>query len=343
MTRLRSTQPYNQTDATAFVELLASWKGKRICIFGHVRPDGDCIGSQVALCRLMRAQGIDAFCANGHPIPRPLMPFIGDTPFHAAVSEIPEADMYLTVDCADTARVGQMFAGKLPRFIANFDHHISNTFFAEHNFVYPTLSATAEVLARLAFDGGLPVDAVTANALYIGIATDTGQFKYDSVTADLFRLSARLVELGATPSVAAIHLYESEPPAKLALLQCFLASLRFYCGGRLCVGTIRDADWVKTGASKEDTEGIVDYARGIEGVEIGILVEEQGTNLKGSFRAKNAIHRVDQIAKDFNGGGHACAAGFNPGCSFDELMPRLIKRVEDHFAALDAQATAPAL
>lgn len=337
MSRSKNIQNYTATAATEFVQLINTWKGKRVCILGHVRPDGDCIGSQVALCRMLRAVEVDAFCANGHPIPKPLLPFVGDTPFMAAVTEIPAADIHLTVDCAETSRVGQAFFGKLPKLSANIDHHISNTNFAEHNFVFPKLAATAEVLARIAFDGGLEVDSTTANALYVGIVTDTGQFKYDTVTADLFRLTAKLIDLGANPTVAAVHLYESESSAKLALLQCFLASLRFYCGGRLCIGSIRDSDWAKTGARKEDTEGIVDYARGIDGVEIGILVEEQGTNLKGSFRAKNGIHRVDLIAKEFNGGGHASAAGFNPGCTFDELMPRLITRMEAHFAALDAQ------
>ena len=323
---------YFPEQAEAFKHALDEIRGRKVAILGHVRPDGDCIGSQVGLARTMIAMGFDVVCYNQHPVPKNCMPFVGDTPFFLADESVEKDRVVITVDCADRKRLGAVLQAAYAEVWLNIDHHITNTQYAKHNIILGEASATGEILGGLLLDAALPMDAVTAQALYIGIATDTGQFRFASTTRDTFEICCHLMEKGADPASAAMELYERESPAKLALLQRFLASFQFVCDGRACIGVIDDAAWEATGASKEDTEGLVDYARAIEGVEIGVLLEEHNGEMKGSFRAKDPVHRVDQLAKQFNGGGHACAAGFNPDSTLKEFYPTLVDALEGHFS-----------
>lgn len=313
-----------------FIEAIDRLGDRPVAIVGHLRPDGDCIGSQVALARVLMSLGKDVVCYNHHEVPLNCKGFVGDTPFFRDTA-IESERVSISVDCADHRRLGEPLQAAFPEVYLNVDHHISNTGYGEINIVEGTASATGELLAGMIIDNNLSIDPVTAQALYVGIATDTGQFRYSSTTQSTFEICCKLMEYGANPSAAATELYEHERPAKLALLQRFLASFRYHFGGRLCVGVIDEAAWVATGAEKEDTEGLVDYARSVEGVEVGVLLEERDGHLKGSFRAKDGIHRVDLLAAQFNGGGHACAAGFNPGCDMETFYPRLLEVMETHF------------
>ncbi|MGA1204841.1 MAG: DHH family phosphoesterase [Opitutales bacterium] len=325
---------YYPKESAGLQKALEAIKGKPVAILGHVRPDGDCIGSQVGLARSMRAMGFDAVCYNQHRVPRNCQSFVGDTPFYEASEGVDSSRVAITVDCADRKRLGDILQEAYPQVYLNIDHHISNTAYGEHNIIVGHASATGEILGGILLDLGLPMDPMAAQALYVGIATDTGQFRFSSTTRDTFEICCHLMEKGADPAAAAMELYERESPQKLALLQRFLASFRYLCGGRVCLGIIDQEAWDATGACKEDTEGMVDYARAIDGVDIGILLEQHDGLLKGSFRAKDRVHRVDQLARQFNGGGHACAAGFNPECSMEEFYPRLVEALEKHFQSL---------
>ena len=326
----------------AFAQMLAAIApGERIAVIGHARPDGDCIGSQVALCRVLRARGVEAVCVNADPVPRRLAFLVGDTPFLLGRDFLPEGAAIdgwraVFVDCADHARPGKRLASAFLRPLGCIDHHLSNGSYAEHNIVDSAAAATAEILAGLFLDLGITIDAVGAQALYAGIATDTGQFSFPSTTHRVFELTGELIERGANPAVASNQLYAQESFAKLELLGRFLASLRRECGGRVCVGVLRRSDFAETGALSEDTEGLVDYARSIEGIEIGVLVEERPEGAKASLRAKDPAMRVDQIAATFGGGGHACAAGLNVGESVELLRTQLITAIGAHLGRLDA-------
>jgi phosphoesterase RecJ-like protein len=315
----------------AFAKAIESLRGRKVAVLGHVRPDGDCVGSQVGVARVLRASGIDAVCYNHHRVPPNCQSFVGDTPFLLDEEGVESDRVALSVDCADRKRLGPVLQEAFPQVYLNIDHHISNTCYGEVNLIAGEASATGEILGGIFLDGGYPVDAVCAQALYVGIATDTGQFRFASTTRNTFEICCHLMEKGAEPAAAALELYERESPSKLALLQCFLSSFEYHCDRRVCIGIIRENDWATTGANKEDTEGLVDYARSIEGVDIGILLEERDGGLKGSFRAKDPVHRVDQLAAQFNGGGHACAAGFNPEMPLGEFYPRLLEALDNHY------------
>jgi phosphoesterase RecJ-like protein len=198
-------------------------------------------------------------------------------------------------------------------------------------------SATCEILAGLFLDNHLPVDHLAAQALYVGILTDTGQFRFNSTSRRTFQLAAELMSLGAQPAEAGYQLYERESAGKMQLLQKFLASLRLECGGRVCIGTLPRGIFAETGTSTEDTEGLVDYARSVDGVEIGVLIEEQPDGVKASLRSKDPVYRLDLIAAQFNGGGHACAAGLNVKETAAAFLPRLLSALAAQIATVAAQ------
>jgi len=318
------------SESASFAELIRQFEGSSVLVLGHRRPDGDCIGSQVALTRILRAMGTNAIAVNNDPVPRTLQKFVGDTPFTDPQGI--EAGDYkiVTVDCADHARVGDELRERFPSVFLNVDHHVSNTKFAEHNFVLSDASATGEILAKFFFDSDLEVDQTTADALYLGICTDTGQFCYSGTNAAVFEVCRKLCESGCNPSMVAHELYEREKPGRIQLLQKFLASFRMEFNDSVCIGSIREDFYQETGTKPEDAENFVDYARSLEGVEIGVLVEDRNGKLKGSFRAKDKKYRVDLLAKQFSGGGHACAAGFNVDVPFDEFYPNLVNSIGEH-------------
>jgi len=312
--------------------VIPTLRGKKVAVIGHIRPDGDCIGSQVALCRLLRSHEIDAFCLNQHAIPFNLTPFVGDTPFIADSQNPPiDFDYRIAVDCSATNRMGSVFSQLFQPIDFCIDHHISNKGFASINCIDAHAAATAEIIAGVALDLQLTIDPVTAQALYVGIATDTGQFRYAATTERTFELTAHLVRAGANPHAAAHELYERESEGRIHLLQKFLQTLETHLDGQLVFGKITQSMLQETGTRREETEGFIDYARNIDSVKIAALLEQQkdGT-VKGSLRSKFPEYQVDQLAAKFNGGGHACAAGFHMDMPFEAFPSVFVETVKSH-------------
>lgn len=316
-------------------QIAAELKGREVAILGHMRPDGDCIGSQVALCRVFRALGIEAVCVNADVVPRRLTFLLDGTPFYRAEEFDGSGYIAISVDCADRVRTGEELERMFPTFFANIDHHISNKMEAKHNLVESGSAATAEVLTGIFLDNDWLIDPVTAQALYVGIATDTGQFRFPSTTRQVFALAGHLIDKGADPAASSHELYERETLGKMRLLENFLASLRLEENGRICIGFLPQSIFTETGTTTEDTEGLVDYARSIGGVDIAGVLEEQDGVTKGSLRCKDPPYRVDQVAQKFQGGGHACAAGFSVNRTFDDLYPSLLKEFRSHLEVVD--------
>jgi phosphoesterase RecJ-like protein len=325
-----------------FGRLLESLAGRKIAVVGHARPDGDCIGSQVAVARVMQARGHDVICVNADPVPRRLAFLVPGIPFVRTddVLKSTEDRAAIFVDCADHARGGERLKLKYPAPVAMVDHHLSNVGYAALNLVDNTSAATCEILAGMFFDNGLPVDAQCAQALFAGILTDTGQFRFNSTSRRCFVLAGELVARGAHPAEVGHELYERENMGKLKLLQHVLGSLQLEGGGRICIGRLPPGIFEQTGSTIEDTEGLVDYARSIDGVDIGALIEERtdGT-VKASLRSKDPAYRVDLVAAQFNGGGHACAAGLNLKTGTGNFYARLVAALEERLEVVDrAQA-----
>ena len=323
-----------------FARLLATLAGRRVAVVGHARPDGDCIGSQVALARVLAALGHDVTCVNADPVPRRLGFLTRGMAFLRTddVAKMPDDFAAIFTDCADHARAGERLKARFPAPVAVVDHHLSNAGFAEINLIDSASAATCEILAGIFFDCGLPVDAQTAQALYTGILTDTGQFRFHATSRRCFVLAGELVARGAQPAEAGYELFERESAGTLKLLQHFLASLRLECGGRVCIGKLEAGIFAATGTTAEDTEGLVNYARSIEGVEIGALIEERADgSMKASLRAKEPRLRVDLAAAQFGGGGHACAAGLNLKTGTEGFYGRLVAALAQRIAAVEAE------
>ena len=308
----------------------------RIVVIGHSRPDGDCVGSQVGLARILRASGREVVCANPDPVPRRLAYLVKDEPVFLPAS-VPEGDWTaVLVDCADLSRIGRKLVERFPKPAASVDHHLSNNHGAAENIVDVGAAATAEIIAGMALDLGIELDVVAAKALYAGILTDTGGFRFASTSRRVFELAARMLDFGADPTEAGAEIYERESFGRMKLLQRFLATLKLECDGRVCVGFLPAGVFEETGTSGEDTEGLVDYTRAIDGVDIGVLLEERPGGTKGSLRSRDPVFRLDQVAAKFTGGGHACAAGLNHKEPVAVVYPKLMEALREQIARADA-------
>jgi phosphoesterase RecJ-like protein len=327
---------YFPEHSPAFKAQLEKLRGQPVAVLGHMRPDGDCIGSQVGLTRVLRDLGAKVVAVNNDVVPRVLADFVGDTPWAKAADYAPEpGTLAACVDCADHIRIGPRLRELFPKPELMVDHHVSNLGFAEHNYVLADAAATAEVLAGMFFDAGYKPDPVAAQALYVGIASDTGQFRFPATSPRVFSLCSELIAAGANPGAAAQLLYERESWGKMRLLRTFLDSLKLELNGRVCVGLLREADYQTSGTLREDAEGLVDYARSVDGVEIGVLLEERNGGIKGSLRAKEPKYAMHRLAQLFEGGGHACAAGFNLRMPLDKFYPRFLQELAGHLEAVE--------
>lgn len=328
-------QNFYPEQSARFAAAVEGLKGRKVAVLGHQRPDGDCIGSIVAVVRLLRSRGIEAVGLNQDAVPATLSAFVGDTPLLRAEDFQLDGHVAVTVDSADFKRVGNRLNELFPEVYLNVDHHVSNKNYGVENIVIPDASATAEILAGFYFDLKYPIDPIIAQGLYVGIATDTGQFRFPSTTPDTFEIARRLCRHGADPAGAAYELYERESFAKVQLLQSFLDSLHLEFDGRVCVGLLENGIYEKTGASIDDAEGLVDYARAIDHVDIGVLIEDRNGAIKVSLRAKDPAFRVHEVAHMFGGGGHACAAGLNVADSSIEVFePKLLQAMGAHLKNL---------
>ena len=304
---------------------------KLILIFGHIRPDGDSIGSQIALTRCCKLLGYNAQAVIVEPIPRIFKSFIQDTSFIKYDQlDIRKKYTIITVDCANLTRTGKRFNQVNNSIYMNVDHHISNLSYAKNNYIIANFSSTSEILASFMIDQNLPIDLVSARALYMGIATDTGQFKYTYMTTRIFSIIQYLVKLGINPEEIANDLYTKESLQRMQLLSNFLKTLQLEIDGKVCIGYLYDNSYKEAGAAKEDSAGFVNYTNAIKGVKIGVLLEELKGNIKGSLRAKNKKYCLNKIAAKFKGGGQECAAGFMLSGNIKSFYPELKLRLKEH-------------
>jgi phosphoesterase RecJ-like protein len=218
--------------------------------------------------------------------------------------------------------------------ILNIDHHHDNTRFGTVNLVVPRASCTAEIVYGLAKDLGAEITPPIADALYTGLVTDTGKFMYENTTPEAHRMAAELIEAGVSPHQVHRRLYEDLPFRRLQLLQRALASVERHDEGSITVAHLVKDDFEATGALEQDSEGVVDHMRGVEGTAVAVLVREllaaeRDGMRKVSLRATDGRVDVSRIAREFGGGGHPQAAGFSTPLAYGELLERLRGLVRD--------------
>ncbi len=313
-----------------FKDLLKTARGKKIAIVGHMRPDGDCISSQFALADFLRQAGAaEVVCLNQNPVPYLYENFVGTEKMLDAETFDDQSFEIVTVDCADYHRTNEALCARFPNPLACIDHHVSNRPIAKISIIDSKASATAELLAGLAFDAALKITKEAANRLYMGIVMDTRQFTTTSTRPKTFEIATKLVMSGADAPWVATQLYQREKFAKLKLLASYLQTLTIHFDGRVCIGLLPAGIYEKTGAEKADSDGLVDYARSINGVDVAVLLEDLKFGVKGSLRAKSPEYQVNEIAGKFGGGGHLAAAGFTAkDDTINTLYPKLLELIE---------------
>ncbi|MDI9570783.1 MAG: bifunctional oligoribonuclease/PAP phosphatase NrnA [Pseudomonadota bacterium] len=278
-------------------------------ITAHVKLDGDALGSELALSRLLGNLGKEAVVYNQDPTPRNyhFLPGAGDI-VHV-LPPLEDFDAAFILDCSELERVGDAAAaiGKI-RQLVNIDHHVSNDGFCEIRLVDTTASSTGEMIFRLLTALGADIDREIATNLYTAILTDTGGFRYGNTGRETLAAAGVLVGRGADPQWISENIYEKFPRARIMLMARVMQSLSFDCGDRVGSLTVLRRDLEETGALPEDTDGLVDLPRAIDGVSVSALFTEIGEQrFKISLRSKGAMD-VARVAAVFGGGGHVNAA-----------------------------------
>ncbi|MBR7106148.1 MAG: DHH family phosphoesterase [Opitutales bacterium] len=321
----------------SFNELLTLVKDKKIAVVGHMRPDGDCIGSQFALAEFLRQAGAkDVVCLNQNPVPY-LYENLGAGEKMLSAEDFTDTSYeIITVDCADYKRTNLTLCERFPNVLACIDHHASNAPSAKINIIDSKASATAELIAGLAFDANLKFSERVCNLLYTGIVMDTRQFTTTSTRALTFEIATALVKAGADAPQVAVELYQRERFGKLRLMAEYLQSLKLHFNGRICIGILPAGIYEKTDSEKADSDGLVDLARSVNGVDIAVLLEDLAHGVEGSLRAKDAKYAVNEIASKFGGGGHLAAAGFTAeGEKIETFYPKLLEIIENSLKQKD--------
>jgi phosphoesterase RecJ-like protein len=314
-----------ETTASTRDEVLVALRGgERFLLVTHENPDGDALGSLVAMQGVMHALGKDSVMFIGRdefPLPYEYAFF----QFEGLVSEVPADVAQRTIvflDCGNFDR-NAVEVGAAP--ILNLDHHHDNTHFGTINHVVPEASCTAEIVWDLLRALDVPLTAQIAEALYVGLVTDTGRFMYENTGPAAHVMAADLIEAGVDVHDIYRRLYEGVPEPKLALLTRALSRMQRFDGGRLTYARLTREDFLETGAEESYTEGIIDHLRAVQGTKVAALAREltgddRGGASKVSLRATDGAVDVSRIARVQNGGGHRQAAGFATEMAPDELV-----------------------
>jgi phosphoesterase RecJ-like protein len=298
----------------------------------HARPDGDAVGSLLALYQLLRKMGklTRVVMNDSVPLIYDRLPYAEVIEhLHFVPSDAPQTAIILECDNIHRTRL----EGLEGRFLINIDHHNSARDFADVNWIDPQACAVAEMVHRLAVASCVQVTPEMATCLYTAVLTDTGSFCFSGTNIHTFRLAAELVRSGANPAEIAHRVYFSNPASKMRLLGTALSNLRRE--GALAYMYVSLSEIERSGGLEEDCEGLVNYALSIEGVEVALFFREiSDGRYRVSLRSKGHVN-VAAVAEQFGGGGHNCASGCavsGPLATSLELILSQLRRVSAPYA-----------
>ncbi len=310
-------------------QIIQQLKNSRsVLIASHVNPDGDAIGSLLAMGLALDALNIKATLYNESDIPTVyrFMPEIKR--IQNQISRVHAYETAIILDCSNLDRIGRAtdIVTQIPMVI-NIDHHSTNTRFGERQLIDDKACATAELVFRLLKEMEVPISTAMATSIYTGIVTDTGSFRFSNTNASAFEICNEMVLLGVKPKHIARHLYGSYSLGRIKLLNQALGSIEIANNGSLSLMTLTQNMLRETGTQPEDADGLIQYARKIEDVKVAALIQEQANGRKHvsadknyhvSLRSDGSID-VAAIAATFGGGGHPSAAGFNLESTLDKI------------------------
>jgi bifunctional oligoribonuclease and PAP phosphatase NrnA len=317
----------NQTQTTDLDRVVDAIRmNDRFVVAAHENPDGDALGSMLATTLGLRATGKDAVMFLSGTAPTP-----GEYRFldlDGLCRELPDDvgdRVLLAVDCANERRIGpDNDPVERPKLVLNVDHHHDNSRFGDVNLVVDEASSTSEIVRDILRELDVALTPAIAEALYVGLVTDTGRFQYTNTTPKALRLAAELVETGADVHGIFRHVYETVQFAKLKLLARALERAELFAGGGLVVSYLLKEDFAAVGAEEPYSEGIIDSLRAVEGSEMVALIREpprnEGPARRVSLRSSRDEVDVSAIAREVGGGGHRQAAGFSSELSIAEIV-----------------------
>lgn len=301
-----------------------------ILILPHVFPDGDTIGASVALYLALKHMGKAPFILLEEEIPNSLkfLPY-PQTSNPLDYKFVP--DIVISIDCSDENRLGnrKRYLDEVKTSI-NIDHHVTNTYFAENNLVDDQAAATGEIVFKLLKSLESPITKDIATCIYTAISTDTGSFKYDNTTYQTHEIAAELLQCGIDLNGITTAIYQNTPVYKVNLLTEALNTLEFHFDGKVAIIYVSIDMLKQNGAHMVDTEGLIEFARDTEGVEVGILLKELSKNeIKVGFRAKHNVD-VGMIAEQFGGGGHKKASGCTVYDTLDVTKKIILNKIKKY-------------
>jgi phosphoesterase RecJ-like protein len=301
-------------------------EARRVLVTCHRNPDGDAIGSELALAELAAAFGVATVIVNRDPAPVSLSELPGVDAV-AVVDELPADfphafDLVITVECPELERAGFVGLDRLP--ILNIDHHLANPAYGEVNYLDEEAPAVGEMIWSMFKTAGVEPSVDAAVNTFVALATDTGDFRYSNARPRAFRAAAEMVERGADPPAISEWVHDGRSEASVRLLGEALRTLRFLCGGRLASLAVDEAAFERAGADSTDTDEIINIPRAVVGVEVVIFCKQWEPGMvKASLRSRGRVD-VRSIAATFGGGGHTNAAG----CTFESDLETARARLE---------------
>jgi phosphoesterase RecJ-like protein len=280
------------------------------CIVGHVRPDGDCVGSQLALTLALRNQGKTVVCWNEDALPQKYR-FLDPEGLFQKPRPGKQFDCVIATDCASYERLGRAGQCAVHRqILINIDHHESNPHYGDVNWVSAREPSTGELIFRLLKAARWPITKPMADLLFVAVSTDTGSFQYPTTRPGTFHTAAELVTRGADLAKICHEVYQSYSLSRVRLLRHVYSQFRLTANNRIAYLWLKQKDFSRTGAESNDTEGVIDHIRAIEPVVVACVFEELEPGLtRVSLRSKSPSVNVNEIAAQFGGGGHQAAAG----------------------------------
>jgi bifunctional oligoribonuclease and PAP phosphatase NrnA len=310
---------------------------EKLIVVSHENPDGDALGSLIAMQEILAAQGRDSqmfIDASEFPLPQEYRWFELSGLVSSPPDDLDERTIVF-LDCGNLERnPAEAFqrAGGDKLNIVNIDHHHDNTMFGTVNYVLPEASCTAEIVWDLMHGLGIEPTVNIAEALYVGLITDTGRFMYENTGPRAHEMAADLIEHGVDVHEIYRRVYEGVPYGKLALLARGLAKVHRFDGGQLTVTELDADDFAASDAEESYSEGVIDHLRAVEGTAVAALIRERtgsngGPARKVSLRASDERVDVSAIARAQGGGGHRQAAGFSTSLEWDELVAFLRQEV----------------
>lgn len=304
---------------------------QRFAILSHVRPDGDALGSQLALALSLEQLGKDVTVWNEDGLLEKYSFLPGGARLTRPPSEPQDFDVAIALDTATQSRLGTAGESiRLAKTWINIDHHPSNPGYGDLVHIDPASPATGQILFELIQSEKLPMDRAIAENLFVAISTDTGSFQYPNTTARTFEIGAELLRCGVEVGRVSQLLYENYPRRRTELLRELLGTMRFEAAGKIASFSLSLKVAAELQVKPEDNEGLIDHLRAIQGVIVAVFFEELADGkARVSMRSKSEEVDVSAICQKFGGGGHKLAAGTRVRGTLPEVEQKILKAICD--------------